>query len=86
MPRLPPDLDDDPAADLADQELPGQVGQLAEAVGGRDRVQGAQLLRSTAVVHAEQITARAAGGMRYVHLACTEYLTHTTPVTCPRSI
>ena len=27
-------------------------------------------------MHADETPARAAGGMRYVHLACTAYLTH----------
>jgi transposase len=35
-----------------------------------------QLLRQAEAVHADETPARAAGGMRYVHLACTPYLTH----------
>ena len=36
----------------------------------------AGLLRQAEAVHADETPARAAGGMRYVHLACTPYLTH----------
>ena len=35
-----------------------------------------ELLRQAEAVHADETPARAAGGMRYVHLACTPYLTH----------
>ena len=31
------------------------------------------LLRAAAAVHADETPARAAGGMGYVHLACTAY-------------
>jgi transposase len=34
------------------------------------------LLRQAEAVHADETPARAAGGMRYVHLACTKWLTH----------
>ena len=34
-----------------------------------------ELLRTAPAVHADETPARAAGGMRYVHLACTAYLT-----------
>jgi transposase len=34
------------------------------------------LLRQAEAVHADETPARAARGMRYVHLACTPYLTH----------
>ncbi|MDQ2876986.1 MAG: IS66 family transposase [Actinomycetota bacterium] len=34
-----------------------------------------ELLRQAEAVHADETPARAAGGMRYVHLACTPYLT-----------
>jgi transposase len=34
-----------------------------------------ELLRAAAAVHADETPARAAGGMAYVHLACTAYLT-----------
>jgi transposase len=34
------------------------------------------LLRQAEAVHADETPARAAGGMRYVHLACTPFLTH----------
>ena len=36
----------------------------------------AGLLRQAEAVHADETPARAAGGMRYVHLACTPFLTH----------
>ncbi len=39
-----------------------------------DRVR--ELLRAAPAVHADETPARAAGGTRYVHLACTTYLTH----------
>ena len=35
-----------------------------------------ELLRQAEAVHADETPARAAGGLRYVHLACTPYLTH----------
>ena len=38
-----------------------------------DRIR--ELLRTAAAVHADETPARAAGGTRYVHLACTRYLT-----------
>jgi transposase len=34
-----------------------------------------ELLKTAAAVHADETPARAAGGTRYVHLACTRYLT-----------
>jgi transposase len=45
-----------------------------ESSGFTDLVAG--LLRQAEAVHADETPARAAGGMRYVHLACTPYLTH----------
>ena len=39
-----------------------------------DRVR--ELLKAAPAVHADETPARAAGGTRYVHLACTAYLTH----------
>jgi transposase len=42
--------------------------------GFMDRVR--ELLRAAPAVHADETPARAAGGTRYVHLACTTYLTH----------
>ena len=38
-----------------------------------DRVR--ELLKTAPAVHADETPARAAGGTRYVHLACTRYLT-----------
>ena len=46
---------------------------LVEASGFMDRVR--ELLRAASAVHADETPARAAGGTRYVHLACTRYLT-----------
>jgi transposase len=47
---------------------------LVESSGFMDLVSG--LLRQAEAVHADETPARAAGGMRYVHLACTKWLTH----------
>jgi transposase len=52
----------------------GKAAALVEASGFMERVR--ELLRAAAAVHADETPARAAGGMRYVHLACTAYLTH----------
>jgi transposase len=41
--------------------------------GFMDRVR--ELLRTAPAIHADETPARAAGGTRYVHLACTRYLT-----------
>ena len=51
----------------------GKAAALAEASGFTDRIR--ELLRTAAAVHADETPARAAGGTRYVHLACTRYLT-----------
>jgi transposase len=52
----------------------GKAAALVEGSGFMERVR--ELLRSAAAVHADETPARADGGMRYVHLACTAYLTH----------
>ena len=52
----------------------GRAAALVEASGFMDRVR--ELLKTAAAVHADETPARAAGGTRYVHLACTRYLTH----------
>ena len=52
----------------------GKAAALIEGSGFMERVR--ELLRSAAAVHAGETPARAGGGMRYVHLACTAYLTH----------
>jgi transposase len=52
----------------------GRAAGLVEASGFMDRVRG--LLKTAAAVHADETPARAAAGTRYVHLACTRYLTH----------
>jgi transposase len=51
----------------------GKAARLIEASGFTERVR--ELLRDAPAVHADETPARAAGGMRYVHLACTAYLT-----------
>jgi transposase len=51
----------------------GKAAALVEASGFMDRVR--ELLRTAPAVHADETPARAAGGTRYVHLACTRYLT-----------
>ena len=51
----------------------GRAAALVEASGFMDRVR--ELLKTAAAVHADETPARAAGGTRYVHLACTRYLT-----------
>jgi transposase len=52
----------------------GKAAGLVEASGFTERVR--ELLKSAPAVHADETPARAGGGMRYVHLACTAYLTH----------
>ena len=51
----------------------GKAAALVEASGFMDRVR--ELLKAAPAVHADETPARAAGGTRYVHLACTRYLT-----------
>jgi transposase len=51
-----------------------KAARLVESSGFTDLVAG--LLRQAEAVHADETPARAAGGMRYVHLACTPFLTH----------
>ena len=51
----------------------GKAAALVEASGFMDRVRA--LLKTAPAVHADETPARAAGGTRYVHLACTRYLT-----------
>src|SRR6266516_4019600 len=52
----------------------GKAAALVEAGGFTDRVR--ELLKTAPAVHADETPARAAAGTRYVHLACTRYLTH----------
>ena len=71
-------------------EVRGRAASLVEASGFMDRVR--ELLKTAPALHADETPARAAGGTRYVHLACTRYLTcmHTgtgqrtqsTPAAC----
>jgi transposase len=51
-----------------------KAAALVESSGFMDLVAG--LLRHAEAVHADETPARAAGGLRYVHLACTRWLTH----------
>jgi len=51
----------------------GRAAGLVEGSGFMDRVR--ELLKAAPAVHADETPARAAGGTRYVHLACTAYLT-----------
>ena len=52
----------------------GKAAALVEGSGFMGRVR--ELLKSAPAVHADETPARGAGGTRYVHLACTRYLTH----------
>ncbi|MGE5289436.1 MAG: IS66 family transposase [Micromonosporaceae bacterium] len=52
----------------------GKAAALVAGSGFMQRVQ--ELLKAAPAVHADETPARAAGGMRYVHLACTSYLTY----------
>jgi transposase len=51
-----------------------KAAALVESSGFLDLVK--ELLRQAEAVHADETPARAAAGMRYVHLACTRFLTH----------
>ena len=51
-----------------------KAAALVESSGFTDLVK--DLLRQAEAVHADETPARAAGGLRYVHLACTPFLTH----------
>ena len=51
----------------------GKAAALVEASGFTGRVR--DLLKTAPALHADETPARAAGGTRYVHLACTRYLT-----------
>jgi transposase len=51
----------------------GKAAALVAGSGFTDRIK--ELLTDAPAVYADETPARAAGGMRYVHLACTAYLT-----------
>jgi transposase len=51
----------------------GKAAALVTASAFMDRVR--ELLKTAPAVHADETPARTAGGTRYVHLACTAYLT-----------
>ena len=55
-------------------QIRGKAAASVEASGFMDRV--GELLKTAPAVHADETPARAAGSARYVHLACTAYLTH----------
>ena len=50
----------------------GKAAALAGASGFTGRVR--ELLRTAPAVHVDETPARAAGGLRYLHVACTRYL------------
>ncbi|MDQ2873791.1 MAG: transposase [Actinomycetota bacterium] len=50
----------------------GRAAGLVESSGFTDRVR--ELLRSAPAVHADETPVHVAGGTRYLHLACTRYL------------
>ena len=52
----------------------GKAAALVKASGFMQRVR--ELLKAAPAVHADETPARAASGTRYIHLACTAYLTH----------
>ena len=52
----------------------GKAAALVQGSGFMERAR--ELLQSAPAVHADETPARADGGLRYVHLACTQYLTH----------
>src|ERR1017187_9759824 len=51
----------------------GKAAAMVEASGFTGRVR--ELLKTAPAVHADETPARAAGGTRYLHLACTRHLT-----------
>jgi transposase len=51
----------------------GRAAGLVECSGFMDRVR--ELLKAAPAVHADETPARVAGSTRYLHLACTRYLT-----------
>ena len=51
----------------------GKAAALVEVSGFMERIRA--LLKTAPAVHADETPARAAGRTRYVHLACTRYLT-----------
>ena len=66
--------------------MAGIRGKAAALIGGSGFMeQVRELLKSAAAVHVDETPARAAGGMAYVHLACTAYLTrmHTGDRSAP---
>jgi transposase len=58
---------------MAGMGIRGRAAALVEASGFMEHDRA--LLRTAPAVHADETPARAAGGTRYLHLACTRYLT-----------
>src|SRR5207247_3625889 len=54
--------------------MAGVRGEAASRLGACI-AQVRELLRAAGVLYADETPARAAGGLRYVHIACTEFLT-----------
>ena len=54
--------------------LRGRAAALVEGSGFMDHIRA--LLRAAPAIHADETPALTAGGSRYLHLACTRYLTH----------
>lgn len=61
--------------DVSTGLLAGVRGRAARKLEKRFLAHMQALLATVPVVHADETTGRAAGGLSYVHLACTEYLT-----------
>lgn len=61
--------------DISTGWLAGVRGRAARKLEKRFSAHLQALLASAPVLHADETTGRAAGGLSYVHVACTEYLT-----------
>jgi transposase len=61
--------------DISTGWLAGVRGRAARKLEKRFSVHLQALLATAPVLHADETTGRAAGGLSYVHVACTEYLT-----------
>jgi transposase len=61
--------------DVSTGFLAGIRGRVARRLEKRFCVHMRALLATAPVLHADETTGRAAGGLSYVHVACTEYLT-----------
>ncbi|MGB3439118.1 MAG: IS66 family transposase [Actinophytocola sp.] len=63
------------AIDVSTGFLAGVRGRAARRLEKKFLVHMQTLLAGAPVLHADETTGRAAGSLRYVHVACTEYLT-----------